>query len=78
MESSRLLRGSAAVGAAILLAVLLVVGTTGLACAASRVAPGATGAKANWTPADKTGFGTSKTTTSKVWYTLNDGELTEV
>jgi glucoamylase len=31
-----------------------------------------------WTPADKDGFGTSKTTTSKVWYTLNNGELTEV
>ena len=78
MEASRLLRGPAAVGAAILLAVLLVVLATGLARAASAGAPGAPGAKAIWTPADKDGFGTSKTTASKVWYTLNNGELTEV
>ena len=78
MEASRLLRGSAAVVAAILLAVLLVVGATGLARAASSGAPGAPGEKLIWTPADKDGFGTSKSTASKVWYTLNDGELTEV
>jgi glucoamylase len=75
MEASRLLRGSAAVVAAVLLAVLLVVGATGLARAASS---GALGEKATWTPADKDGFGTSRNTASKVWYTLNDGELTEV
>ena len=78
MEASRLLRGSAAVGAAILLAVLLVVGVTGLARAATAGAPGAPGETAIWTPADKDGFGTSSTTASKVWYTLNDGALTEV
>jgi glucoamylase len=40
--------------------------------------PGAPGETAIWTPADKDGFGTSTTTASKVWYTLNDAELTEV
>ncbi|HJQ28542.1 MAG TPA: hypothetical protein VJ827_04330, partial [Rubrobacter sp.] len=41
-------------------------------------APGAPGDRAVWTPADKDGFGTSTTTSSKAWYTLNNGELTEV
>src|SRR5215203_2576578 len=40
-------------------------------------ASGAPGDKAVWTEADKDGFGTSTTTGSKVWYTLDDGELTE-
>ena len=41
-------------------------------------APGAPGAVANWAPGNKDGFGTSTTLASKVWYTLNGGELTEV
>ncbi len=41
-------------------------------------APGAPGAKAFWTPANKQGFGTAMTTRSKVWHTLQGGELTEV
>src|SRR3954451_15683298 len=41
-------------------------------------APGAPGDNAIWTPADKEGYGTSTTTTSKVWHTLGDGKLTEV
>src|SRR3954451_6070994 len=41
-------------------------------------APGAPGANAIWTPANKSGFGTSTTTASKVWHTLQDGKLTEV
>jgi glucoamylase len=41
-------------------------------------APGAPGSPAFWTPADKTGFGTSATLQSKVWHTLEQGELTEV
>src|SRR3954451_2633570 len=41
-------------------------------------APGAPGARAFWTPADKDGYGTSATTTSKVWHTISNGELTEV
>jgi Glucodextranase, domain N len=50
---------------------------TGDAASPSR-APGAPGDKAVWTEADKDGFGTSTETDSKVWYTLDDGELTEV
>ena len=41
-------------------------------------APEAPGERAIWTEADKDGFGTSYTTASKVWHTLDDGELTEV
>ena len=78
MGASRVLRRSTVFAAAVLVAGLLVLGATGLARAASPGAPGAPGKKAIWTPADKDGFGTSKTTASKVWYTLNNGELTEV
>ena len=46
--------------------------------ASSAVAPGAPGAAATWAPADKHGFGTAAGTASKVWYTLEHGELTEV
>ena len=46
--------------------------------AVSGVAPGAPGARALWTAGNKDGFGTSTTLGSKVWYTLNGGELTEV
>src|SRR5438270_5677652 len=42
------------------------------------VAPGAPGAAATWTPANKEGFGTAQGAASKVWYTLQDGRLTEV
>ena len=42
------------------------------------VAPGAPGAKAWWTPADKDGFGTAASLDSKLWHTLEQGELTEV
>src|SRR5689334_22837082 len=66
----------------VLVAVVLLAGPA-CALAAPRpsgggTAPGAPGADALWTPADKDGFGTSTTTQSKVWHTLNDGELTEV
>ena len=46
--------------------------------AQSYTAPGAPGAKAPWTPANKQGFGTARSTRSKVWHTLQGGELTEV
>jgi glucoamylase len=80
MARSGVLRPWVVVVAAVLVASLLVLALTGLAEAASSSsnAPGSPGAPAVWTPADKDGFGTSKTTTSKVWYTLNNGELTEV
>jgi glucoamylase len=41
-------------------------------------APGYPGKASDWAPGDKDGFGTSRTLRSKVWYTLNDGVLTEV
>ena len=42
-------------------------------------APGAPGqVPATWAEADKDGYGTSTTTGSKVWYTLDDGALTDV
>jgi glucoamylase len=48
------------------------------ATAAAATAPGAPGERALWTAADKDGFGTAHSTKSKVWHTLNNGELTEV
>jgi glucoamylase len=51
--------------------------TTPLAAAAQK-APGGPGALPTWTNAAKDGIGTSLTTTSKVWYTLEGGILTEV
>jgi glucoamylase len=41
-------------------------------------APGGPGASATWTPANKEGFGTAYSDQNKVWYTLQDGRLTEV
>jgi len=46
--------------------------------ARAQTAPGAPGDNAIWTPADKDGYGTSTTRSSKVWHTLDDGRLTEV
>jgi glucoamylase len=45
---------------------------------AAAQAPGAPGAVANWTAGDKTGFGTARGVDSRVWYTLQGGELSEV
>ena len=41
-------------------------------------APGAPGLDAHWPSAAKNGFGTSNTLASKVWFTLNNGVMTEV
>jgi glucoamylase len=48
------------------------------ASAATRQAPGAPGAASDWATGDKDGFGTARGTTSKVWYTLHGGELSEI
>jgi glucoamylase len=45
---------------------------------AAGTAPGAPGSVANWTEGDKDGFGSATRLASKVWFTLDDGELTEV
>src|SRR4051794_34731298 len=57
----------------LLLPLLLFPGT-----AIAATAPGGPGQKTVWAEADKDGFGTSTTTQSKVWPTLDDGILTEV
>jgi glucoamylase len=60
---------------------ILVAVAASLAAATPAVAaeaPGAPGAVANWTPGNKDGFGTARPLASKVWYTLQGGELTEV
>ncbi len=51
---------------------------SGKALAATTDAPGAPGAPATWTTGDKEGLGTSRTTASKVWYTLTGGTMSEV
>jgi glucoamylase len=46
--------------------------------ATNKLAPGAPGNDAHWPSAAKNGFGTSNTLASKVWFTLNNGVMTEV
>src|SRR4051794_3951474 len=41
-------------------------------------APGGPGHQATWTEADKTGFGTSRSRASHVWFTLQQGRTSEV
>src|SRR5260221_11439760 len=63
----------------ILLILLLVTNcSTLLAQATDRLAPGAHGHDAYWLSAAKNGFGTANSVASRVWFTLNDGVLTEV
>jgi glucoamylase len=63
---------------------LIVCIISGLSCpalfaqATNALAPGALGADAYWPSAAKNGLGTSNTLASKVWFTLNNGVLTEV
>ena len=45
---------------------------------AQGIAPGGPGGNADWLPSNKTGFGTSYTTASNVWFTLEGGRLSEV
>src|SRR3989442_9814855 len=45
---------------------------------AGQAAPGGPGEMPRWTPASKEGIGTSLSTESKVWFTLQGGILTEV
>lgn len=46
--------------------------------ATNKLAPGAPGLDAHWPSAAKNGFGTSNTLASKIWFTLNNGVMTEV
>jgi glucoamylase len=70
-------------------AAVLATAVTGVALApvnaASSPAPGAgataarsAGARSTWTEADKTGFGTSRSRGSNVWFTLQGGRVSEV
>jgi hypothetical protein len=45
---------------------------------AQGMAPGGPGGNADWLPSKKAGFGTSYTTASNVWFTLEGGRLSEV
>ncbi len=66
----------AASSSAALVSALLVVATTPASQGAE--APGGPGHKATWTEADKTGFGTSRSRGSNVWFTLQRGRTSEV
>ena len=47
-------------------------------CTTAQNAPGAPGSSPTWTDADKDAVGTATTATSRVWFTLEGGILTEV
>jgi glucoamylase len=69
-----------ALGAAAVVGVLVLSSGVGVAAAqAAPPAPGYPGAAATWAPGDKDGFGTAiGALDSTVWYTLEDGALSEV
>ena len=54
------------------------VGGPSAAAPGGGTAPGGPGKKATWTEADKTGFGTSRSRGSNVWFTLQRGRTSEV
>jgi glucoamylase len=65
--------------AASAVAFLTVIAGVAVPAEAEAVAPGYPGEAADWSPGDKDGFGTAiGALDSKVWYTLNDGVLSEV
>ena len=71
-------RATAWLVAGVLLVALAGITAPPASAATGSPAPGAPGQAATWSPGDKDGFGTARTTASKVWYTLNDGTLSEV
>ncbi len=64
--------------AALSLATALAVVPAASGADTSGPAPGGPGKKADWTEADKTGFGTARTVGSNVWFTLQKGRTSEV
>src|ERR1700687_2945236 len=63
----------------ILISTIAILGCTALfGQATNKFATGAPGRDAQWQSAAKDGFGTSNTLSSKVWFTLNNGVMTEV
>jgi glucoamylase len=68
-----------ATSSALALALSCAAGVVSTATASNAAGPpGAPGAKATWTEADKTGFGTSRSRGSNVWFTLQKGRTSEV
>ncbi len=63
-------------GCAVVAGAALIVGVASNANADA--APGGPGDRPTWAPANKDGYGTAKSTASKVWYTLQNGALSEV
>lgn len=63
----------------VIISIMTLISSAALAAQTATVlAPGAPGQDAHWPSAAKKGFGTSNTLASKVWFTLNDGVMTEV
>lgn len=84
MSAGRPRLGPAAVLAPVVLAATLAgppataAPATAQVATTAAVAPGAPGAAAGWTPADKDGVGTARSAASRAWFTLGDGQLQEV
>jgi glucoamylase len=72
------IRRAVTLGSAAALVIALQTASPPLASGSSGLAPGAPGAASDWVTGDKDGFGTALGTASKVWYTLNNGELSEI
>ncbi|MGY1737353.1 glycoside hydrolase family 15 protein [Geodermatophilus sp. SYSU D00684] len=67
------------VGGAVVAGVLVLGAVVPASAQAADAAPGYPGEAATWSPGDKDGFGTAiGALDSTVWYTLNDGTLSEV
>jgi glucoamylase len=63
----------------VIISIISLVSSAALAAqTATELAPGGPGQNAHWPSAAKKGFGTANTLASKVWFTLNDGVMTEV
>jgi glucoamylase len=63
----------------ILMCTISILGCTALfGQTTNKLAPDGPGLDAHWPSAAKNGFGTSNTLASKVWFTLNNGVMTEV
>ncbi len=63
----------------ILVSIISILGCTALfGQTTNKLAPDGPGLAAHWPSAAKNGFGTSNTLASKVWFTLNNGVMTEV
>jgi glucoamylase len=78
MMLARIRKGVTLGSAAALVMALGIVASPAVASGRSGEAPGAPGAASDWVTGDKDGFGTARGTSSKVWYTLNNGELSEI